>query len=130
MRFEFYVINKCPRRNIFKREAIADFNIGFLGNNKAVSDFNAARRQNIPPFSVSVCGKRDKARPIRVIFYALDFGRNIKFVVFEINIAEKALVPAALVTNGYSAESVSSHVSFAAMNKRFFRLASGESFPV
>ena len=95
---QFDVVDHGADRDIFKRQAVAHFDVRVFAAYNGVARSQAERSENVSLFAVGVNEERNVCGTVRIVLNAFDFCRDTVFVTFEIDDAVLDSVAAADVT--------------------------------
>jgi hypothetical protein len=91
-RFQLHIVNHCTQRDIGKTQAITRFYVSIAGSQHHVPHRKPNRSKDISFFAIPVVEEGNIGRPIRIVFNAGNFGRNILFVSLEVDDSITTLV--------------------------------------
>ena len=90
-------------RDVAQRQGITVLDRRIDARLQGVTSLHATGRDNIPTFTVRVQQKREVRAAVRIVFQALDLGRDPVLVALEVDDTIMLLVPATHVTRGDAA---------------------------
>ena len=125
-RLELDIVDECSDRNRTERKTIASSQWGFFGNDERIADFGSLREHDIATIAVIIGNEADESAAVRIVFDALDLGRDLALVIEEIDFAEQALCAASLVASRDAACMIASHSALASADERLERLVLGQ----
>ena len=118
---ELDIMDGRTYRDARNRHGVPDADFGAGAGDDNIADFQPDRRQNITLFAVNVVQQRDARRAVRIIFDRGDFCRDIRFIAFDVDDADKTPNAAAAMADGNASEVVAPARPFSENDKRAFR---------
>ncbi len=96
---ELDIVDERARRDLAERHAVARLYRRVLADDEGIAHLHVLRREHVAALTVSEHDAGDEASTVRIVLDGLDACRDILLVVLEVDVAETALVAAALVAD-------------------------------
>src|SRR5690606_30778939 len=122
-RLQFDVVNDGADRDRLQRHRIARLHIDLLTGDDAVAHLQTLRRNDVSQIAVRILDQSNPRRAVRIVLKPLDLRFNAPLAALEVDLAVRALVPAAGAERSHAADIVAAARLRQAFGQRLHRLA-------